>query len=1358
MNYQDKLFFFQEHHKPQTIPLNYLQKTDWRIKTRIKTTHGLICYCLNIGINPPDVDKPDNCSILQCWIDPFLKSQNQAIEDIEKTLEKQYKQWQPRILYEKLSDPYVEKFRKSCIRLKKITENRILFHYNGHGVPKPTKNQEIWIFNQNHTQYIPLSIYDVIDWLGRPLICVFDCAKADLLLPAFKEYEKIGDDLEKELEKTLEKKKEKEIKYIILAPCRGEEELPTNPKFPADLFTSCLTTPMKIALNWHFYSKMGANILLKNIDNDMINKIPGKFSDRKSALGELNWIFTSITDTIAWDILPHKLFHKLYRQDILVASLFRNYLLAERILHTMNCTTFTYPQIPSTWNHPLWKTWDFSVDFCISQLPLFMINPKYQFQQNTFFKDQLTAFEIWLNSGTKIKSGIIHLPIILQFLLSQADRKRALFLLARFLDLGDWAIYQSLDVGIFPYVLTLLQSSNPDLKNLLIFIWAKIICFDESCQKELVKDKRCLLYFIDTLSSFSAETTNSILSGFILSKIQNNNSSGKRECLSANLLQICLSKLESNDGLIRKWMCLCLSKLWEDYDEAKETGFREAAADKLIQLLNDSSPEVRASSIYALSTFIGNSSQNEEQKNAILSMSVSLLVALHDGSSIVRKELLIVLTQLICSHENKIRKIVGYNYKEKKESPQNSRNYDHESTVFSLWWDSLTQLCNDPFTEIQDLASNFTLRLKVYWKKQEIQKRSFFSDGETEYSDDLNMESNIETTTIMLPLKNRTRRKSKSRGENDMWKDDKDDEDDDSLYPNKNIKSISQSYTRGKLRRYNSSSSLLPNKPRGRVKSSIREKKINTSLKTSPRKFKEIEKNNEKDNEKESITDTSFFAENMKKTKSFNINQPINGKSPKPQKGKSPLQKNILENHLQGYDSDPEIGYNSEKESTIEPLVSNFYEWNCQYFKEPFMEITKNHNTFNYLNGKNINRSNLSHFPIQSSLSNYQKLSNTNITITQETNEEKKQEKRTIYSDELKELILEKTKKYLIENSENVKDKNIKFNEQKCVIDISSEKVNQVRFHPFQYVLFSSDNKGIISIWNWEKSIPNIITKFNNKNDEGTEITYMKLINEDVEENPLIMIGDSQGVMKIWGDYSLKETNFEPRLITGWKTFPQFDVLPKRSGNCIYDFNKYDGYVFVTTGTRKIKIWDICKELEFATIPTHCEHSIKSLCSDQSNPNLLYSGSNTGAVFIYDIRSKLSLVHSFQDHNSRVINVYKQREDLQYLVSGSVQGEIVVRDLSLQQSPISKFTASNPMTAFDIHDCFPLVISGSSNHLATAFDFGGESLNRIGYLDSFVIPKTGLINNISFHPYYLKVAISADSLIYIYGANKTNKK
>jgi hypothetical protein len=29
-----------------------------------------------------------------------------------------------------------------------LQEERVLFHYNGHGVPKPTINGEIWVFNK----------------------------------------------------------------------------------------------------------------------------------------------------------------------------------------------------------------------------------------------------------------------------------------------------------------------------------------------------------------------------------------------------------------------------------------------------------------------------------------------------------------------------------------------------------------------------------------------------------------------------------------------------------------------------------------------------------------------------------------------------------------------------------------------------------------------------------------------------------------------------------------------------------------------------------------------------------------------------------------------------------------------------------------------------------------------------------------------------------------------------------------------------------------------------------------------------------------------------------------------------------
>lgn len=37
---------------------------------------------------------------------------------------------------------------------------------------------------------------------------------------------------------------------IQLAACASNELLPMNPELPADLFTSCLTTPIKIALRW----------------------------------------------------------------------------------------------------------------------------------------------------------------------------------------------------------------------------------------------------------------------------------------------------------------------------------------------------------------------------------------------------------------------------------------------------------------------------------------------------------------------------------------------------------------------------------------------------------------------------------------------------------------------------------------------------------------------------------------------------------------------------------------------------------------------------------------------------------------------------------------------------------------------------------------------------------------------------------------------------------------------------------------------------------------------------------------------------------------------------------------------------
>ena len=41
---------------------------------------------------------------------------------------------------------------------------------------------------------------------------------------------------------------------ILLAACEAHQSLPQSAEFPADLFTACLTTPIKMALHWFSFS------------------------------------------------------------------------------------------------------------------------------------------------------------------------------------------------------------------------------------------------------------------------------------------------------------------------------------------------------------------------------------------------------------------------------------------------------------------------------------------------------------------------------------------------------------------------------------------------------------------------------------------------------------------------------------------------------------------------------------------------------------------------------------------------------------------------------------------------------------------------------------------------------------------------------------------------------------------------------------------------------------------------------------------------------------------------------------------------------------------------------------------------
>ncbi|XP_030381104.1 regulatory-associated protein of mTOR [Scaptodrosophila lebanonensis] len=654
------LSFLAKRHQENIEPLVY-ERHAWRIRERMKTASVALVLCLNIGVDPPDVVKIQPCSRLECWIDPSSVSAPKAMELIGNNLQMQYERWQPRARYKKCHDPTIDDVKKLCTSLRRNAKGeRILFHYNGHGVPKPTGNGEIWVFNKTFTQYIPLSIFDLVAWMSAPSIYVYDCSNAGIILNLFQTY---ADQHERELEKAASLQRgvvlvpgqtqpQQLVSYkncIHLAACAANEILPMNSQLPADLFTSCLTTPINIALKWYaMQEKLG---MVPRIPSDLIDKIPGKVNDRRTMMGELNWVFTAITDTIAWNTLPRDLFQRLFRQDLLVASLFRNFLLAERILRSHDCTPVSLPPLPPCFRHPMWNAWDLVVDLALQQLPD-ILEHNAVYRQLPFFEDQLTAFQVWLDSESESRTPPEQLPIVLQVLLSQVHRLRALELLARFLDLGPWAVNLALGVGIFPYVLKLLQSSTRELRPVLVFIWAKILAVDPSCQVDLVKEYK---YFLSVLQDNTVSKEHRTLSAFVLASIVHNFLLGQTSALQGPLLSICLEQLNDGSWLLRQWLAICLGVLWQNFEKARWSGARDLAHEKLYVLLRDSIPEVRAAAVFALGTFISSvTDRSEEQANNIdRIIAITLLETVgEDMSPLVRLELAAALQWMVLLFES----------------------------------------------------------------------------------------------------------------------------------------------------------------------------------------------------------------------------------------------------------------------------------------------------------------------------------------------------------------------------------------------------------------------------------------------------------------------------------------------------------------------------------------------------------------------------------------------------------------------------------------------------------------------------------------------------------------------------------
>lgn len=141
---------------------------------------------------------------------------------------------------------------------------------------------------------------------------------------------------------------------------------------------------------------------------------------------------------------------------------------------------------------------------------------------------------------------------------------------------------------------------------------------------------------------------------FVLASIVYKFEQGQTNALKGSLLSICLEQLYDKDPILRKWTVICLGNLWLNYEDARWSGARDLAYEKLYVLLKDPVPEVRAATVYALGTFISSAIERTSQANDLdRSIAVHMMESVsNDMSPIVRMELVAALQWIVKLFDN----------------------------------------------------------------------------------------------------------------------------------------------------------------------------------------------------------------------------------------------------------------------------------------------------------------------------------------------------------------------------------------------------------------------------------------------------------------------------------------------------------------------------------------------------------------------------------------------------------------------------------------------------------------------------------------------------------------------------------
>ena len=329
---------------------------------------------------------------------------------------------------------------------KRLPSNRIVVHYIAHDFDNIPKDGLCFSDDQLPMKYI-------LEVSGKLPIFVIERDNAGSLLNVVKQYAQ-----EKE-----ETDPSKPFDATLFFSCSEGEQMPKSADYPIDLFTSCLTSPSRMALIWHsrnyFCFQSGCLQPLRTLFFEEINKDSEENTRIKQLLEELKTTLKAVVESMALEVMDPEMFVEYFRTNQTLSNLCINFILACRILNSFNVHPVSYPSFPDFNDYSQWNTFDLRLD-----ATLYLIQNKNSensmLSYHYFMSQTLLSMENFIKVSLENENDSI--PCELSFfheILNDKDLfQNACDVLAKYLDSSQKAVYNALFFPIPQILLKKLMS------------------------------------------------------------------------------------------------------------------------------------------------------------------------------------------------------------------------------------------------------------------------------------------------------------------------------------------------------------------------------------------------------------------------------------------------------------------------------------------------------------------------------------------------------------------------------------------------------------------------------------------------------------------------------------------------------------------------------------------------------------------------------------------------------------------------------------------------------------------------------------------------------------------------------------